>query len=323
MVFSQFHLDSCDHHRIPAYRWSVEHPRGAVLILHGMSEHGQRYARFAEALNKAGYTVMAIDHRGHGPDTPELELGTFAHERGWEKVVEDVDYAWDHLHSFCPGVPLFIFGHSMGSFITQSWLMRKPHHLTGALLSGSNFAPRLLLKLGNLATLIESYRIGRTGCSKLVDTLTFGSYNNAFKPVRTQFDWLSRDSAEVDAYIADKLCGFQCTNGLWLDLFHGLLSISSVSALKKIDSRLPLYITGGDQDPVGQAGKGLQKLADSLSSAGITDITCDIWPNGRHEMLNETNRDEVTAKLLVWLEHHTPDKNKLQMEPEVTQSARD
>lgn len=307
MELKKHYLDSYDHHRIPVYRWFVDNPKGAVLILHGMAEHGQRYERLAGELNQAGYTVMAIDHRGHGPDTPDAGLGTFAPENGWKKVLDDVDQVWEHLRKSCPKVPLFVLGHSMGSFITQGWLMRKPEHVVGAVLSGSNFAPRILLKLGRMVTLMESYRIGTSGCSKLVDTLTFGSYNTAFKPVRTQFDWLSRDPAEVDTYIADEHCGFQCTNSLWLDLFQGLLSISSVSALKNIDSQLPLYILGGDKDPVGQAGKGLRKLAGAMSAAGLTDITTDIWPDGRHEMFNEINRDDVSAKLTTWLDHHTPD----------------
>ncbi|MTI12591.1 alpha/beta fold hydrolase [Sansalvadorimonas verongulae] len=329
MDTSKTFLESCDHHRIPIYQWPLENPRGAILVLHGMAEHGLRYARLAQALNAAGYTVMAINHRGHGEDTPEVGLGTFAPENGWNKVLDDVDRAWSymrksvrkHTHQNSPDTPLFVLGHSMGSFITQAWLMKQPENVAGAVLSGSNFTPATLLKLGRLVTLMESYRIGTSSCSKLVDTLTFGSYNNAFKPVRTSFDWLSRDAAEVDTYIADPLCGFQCTNGLWLDLFQGLLSISSVSALKNIDSQLPLYIVGGDKDPVGQAGKGLRKLAGALVAAGLQDITTDIYPNGRHEMFNETNRDEVTTRLTAWLDNislNIPDHRMHARRPKAT-----
>ena len=324
MDFNKFYLDSCDHHRIPVYQWPVEHPKGGVLVLHGMAEHALRYERLAKALNAAGYSVMAINHRGHGEDTPEMGLGTFAPKNGWSKVIDDIDHTWIYFRKTIrksnPNTPLFVLGHSMGSFITQAWLMSQPKDVAGAILSGSSFAPFTLLKLGRLVTLIESYRIGTASCSKLVDTLTFGSYNNAFKPVRTPFDWLSRDPAEVDAYIADPLCGFQCTNGLWLDLFQGLLSISSISALKNIDSQLPLYIIGGNKDPVGQAGKGLRKLAGAMSAAGVRDITTDIYPDGRHEMFNETNRDEVIAKLTAWLDHHTSKNTRLQTSAETAPS---
>ncbi len=302
MSEQKFFLPSPDQHQIPVRHWPSDNPKAAVLILHGMAEHSARYQQFAQALNKSGYGAMAIDHRGHGSDTPVEKLGHFADHNGWDKVLADIGRAHQHLCNLYPQKPVYIFGHSMGSFITQAWLLNRPAPVRGVILSGSNFAPPLLLKAGRLVAHFESLRQGTNSHSKLIDTLSFGSYNSGLKPVRTPFDWLSRDTTEVDCYINDPCCGFLCSNQLWLDLFSGLISISSVKNLQNIDPRIPFYILGGSGDPVGQKGKGLQKLADTLTKAGIHDVSLDIWPQGRHEMLNETNRDEVTAKILAWLQ---------------------
>ncbi|CAM3695507.1 alpha/beta hydrolase [Parendozoicomonas haliclonae] len=298
-------LDASDFHQIPLHTWQAAAPKATVLILHGMAEHGLRYGRLAETLNQHGYNVAAIDHRGHGQSVHNL-AGIFSTERGWERVLDDVSCAYEHLHENQPELPVFILGHSMGSFITQSWLMQQERKLAGVVLSGSTYNNRILLQLGRMVTRMESLRLGADKTSRLVDLLTFGSYNNGFKPARTPFDWLSADTAEVDAYIADPLCGFQCTNSLWLDLFQGLLSITSLPALQKLDSRLPFYIFGGDRDPVGQNGKGLRKLAHRLTEAGVEHVDLKVWPGGRHEMLNESNRDDVTHQLVQWLDRHIP-----------------
>ncbi len=304
MVLTTQHLEAGDRHQIPLYLWNIEHPKATVLIAHGMAEHSRRYARIAEQLNRAGYNVAAIDHRGHGENShsSHQKQGQFAEEQGWDRVLDDIGTAFDFLQAIHDSSRVFVFGHSMGSFIVQAWLIRDRIKPSGVVLSGSTYNCRPMLHIGRFITWLESCRIGRSGTSRLVSLLTFGSYNNGFKPTRTPCDWLSRDADEVDAYIADPDCGFPCTNSLWLDLFQGLLSITSVPALKKINAGLPIYIMGGSRDPVGRNGRGLQQLANKLASAGINDIELDIWPDGRHEMLNETNRDEVTARLIGWLD---------------------
>ncbi|MCL6269294.1 alpha/beta hydrolase [Sansalvadorimonas sp. 2012CJ34-2] len=302
MSAHELHLQANDGHQITGYHWQQPDSKAVILLLHGMTEHAARYRSFAETLNKAGYSVVAPNHRGHGPHIPQQQLGWFAESNGWQKVLGDISLVHSFVTDLYPDIPVILMGHSMGSFLAQAWLLNRPEPVSGTILSGSNFAPRLLLKLGKLVAILENARQGTNGHSKLIDTLSFGSYNNAFKPVRTPFDWLSRDSAEVNKYIEDPLCGFLCTNVMWLDLFNGLLSITSIKALKNIDNRLPFYIFGGSKDPVGQQGKGLKQLANSLSKAGSDSITLEIWPEGRHEMLNETNRQEVVIKLLQWLD---------------------
>ena len=194
-----------------------------------------------------------------------------------------------------------LFGHSMGSYIGMAYLMQHSCSLQGAVLSGSNYQPVALYKAARLIAGFERWRLGPTGRSRLIDFLSFGSFNKAFKPNRTGFDWLSRDPVEVDRYVTDPLCGFVCTTQLWCDLMDGFQQITPVRNLAQIDADLPLLVIGGDRDPVSQ-GKRLGHLAGALRTAGIKDVELKIYPDARHELLNESNRDEVTHYLRDWLE---------------------
>ena len=307
MVLNTQFLVAGDDHSIPVCHWPCDNPRGVLLILHGMAEHASRYDQLAHTLHQQGYGVMALDHRGHGPQTPPQDRGWFAQERGWDKVLEDVSTTYDHLQHHYPNTPVFLLGHSMGSFIAQSWVIQHhPASLNGVILSGSTYNSKVLLLTGRLLAWLEKTIRGSKGKSPVIDMLTFGSYNSAFKPNRTRFDWLSRDAEAVNQYVADPCCGFLCSNGLWFDLFRALLSISSVSALKEINSQLPFYLTGGEQDPVGRFGKGLRQLKETMHRAGIRNVTLALWPGARHEVLHETSYEQVSACLLKWLDQQVP-----------------
>lgn len=282
--------------------WHLDTPKGFVIINHGMGEYAARYDQLARTLNDYGYTVIAHDHRSHGPETPTDDIGHYADSSGWDRVLSDVQTIYSFIRERSQGRPVFMLGHSMGSFITQAFLIGYRPQLSGCILSASNYAPRPLLHAGRLVARFEAIRQGPRGTSPLINALTFGAYNRSFAPTRTDFDWLSRNADEVDTYIRDPLCGFSCTNQLWLDLFDGLLSINSVSALKKLDSGLPFYVLGGDRDPVGAAGKGLKRLCHKLKTAGIQDVELALYPGGRHEMFNETNSKEVQQQLIAWLD---------------------
>ena len=206
-----------------------------------------------------------------------------------------------HIGQQHPGLPIILLGHSMGSYISQAYLLHHSASLHGAILSGSNFQPVALYRAAQIIARIERARQGLRGRSALIDFLSFGSFNKAFKPNRTKFDWLSRDPVEVDNYINDPLCGFRCTNQLWIDLLGGLQQISKVSNLAQIDPGLPILVMGGDCDPVSE-GKRLKHLAHALREAGCQDVQLTLYPQARHEVFNETNRDEVTADLLAWLD---------------------
>lgn len=280
-------------------------PKAIVHVAHGMAEHAARYARFAEALTAQGYVVYANDHRGHGKtaSTPE-ELGTFGDSGGFRRAVQDLQQLVVYEKAQHPGLPLFLFGHSMGSFLAQAFLIDSGSALRGAILSGSNGKPNLLAQAGRLVARVERRRHGARGKSKLLNTLSFDDFNKAFKPNRTGFDWLSRDEAEVDKYIADPLCGFMVTTQLWVDVLDGTATISDPVAQARIPSDLPVYIFAGSEDPVGGKTRGLDQLISAYKAAGLTDVQHKFYPGGRHEMLNETNRDEVTRDVIAWLDAH-------------------
>ena len=189
----------------------------------------------------------------------------------------------------------------MGSYVAQSYLLHHSASLHGAILSASNFQPPMLYRAASLIARFERWRQGPTGRSALIDWLSFGSFNKAFKPNRTRYDWLSRDPAEVDAYAADPLCGFRCTNQFWIDLLGGLQQISTPANLSQIDASLPILIIGGECDPV-SAGKRLTDLANALRQSGNQSVQLKVYPQARHELFNETNRDAVMADVIAWLE---------------------
>ena len=281
-------------------RWSpAGSPRAAVMIAHGLAEHGARYARLAAALTAAGIVVYAHDHRGHGPACPPADLAFFADRDGWRECLDDIHAVAQAIRAEQPGVPLVFLGHSMGSFMGQTYVAEHGDELAGAVLSGSAGPPPALLRIGKLLLAIERLRVGKRGHSKLIQALMFDGLNKAFEPARTPYDWLSRDPAEVDAYAADPLCGFPLTAQIACDVAGALGELGSDRLAAQVRKDLPLYVFSGERDPVGAKLSG---LIDSYREAGLTRLTTRIYPGGRHEMFNEINRDEVTADLIAWLE---------------------
>ncbi|MEI8255972.1 MAG: alpha/beta hydrolase [Deltaproteobacteria bacterium] len=292
------------------YHWSSDTPstpRAVVHIAHGMAEHAARYARLAEALVAAGYEVYANDHRGHGKTArTEADLGFFAASNGWRRVVDDL---WLHIRTARErhaGVPVVLIGHSMGSFISQQVIIEHGDALAAAVLSGSNGKPPAIAAAGRVVARIERMRLGAHGRSKLLNALSFDDYNKAFRPNRTKFDWLSRDQAEVDKYVADPLCGFMVCTQLWVDLLDVLGDIASPAKQARISPTLPVYIVAGSEDPVGAQTRGLEQLRGAYAAAGLTRVAHRYYPGGRHEIFNETNRDEVTRDLIAWLDGALP-----------------
>lgn len=303
MKHEVFWLDTTDNNLLFVNAWLPSASPSAVIMLsHGMAEHGGRYARLGTALSAAGYALYVHDQRGHGQTAKHGMPGHFADEDGWSRVVDDVANLALDIGQKHPDVPLFLLGHSMGSYIAQAYLMHHGASLQGAILSGSNYNPVSVYRGARLIARLERLRQGKTGRSALIEWLSFGSFNKAFKPTRTRFDWLSRDPEEVDRYVHDPLCGFRCTNQLWLDLLHGLQKISKRSNLAQIDPSLPLLIIGGECDPVSD-GKRLKVLAHVLAEAGHRVLQLKVYPKARHEVFNELNRDEVTRDLIDWLQH--------------------
>lgn len=297
-----FWLDTNDHTRIYVNAWLPSaDPKALLMLCHGMAEHSERYARFAERLCAEGYGVYAHDQRGHGKTAAQGVAGHFASADGWSKVVGDLSNLAQAVSERHPGKPLFLMGHSMGSFIVQAWLMHHGASLQGAILCGSNYQPAKLYHIARLVARFERLRQGPEGRSALIEWLSFGRFNDGLGKTRTPFDWLSRDPQEVDKYIHDPLCGLRCTNQLWVDLLGGLVRISKPANLAQIDPSLPMLIIGGECDPV-SAGKRLKDLAHVLCGVGHQALRLKLYPGARHELLNETNRDEVTRDVLDWLQ---------------------
>ncbi len=305
MLSKNFSFQSGDGTEVFVYHWSPEPDtkvKGMVQIAHGMAETAARYERFAEVLTKNGYLVYANDHRGHGKTAGSLEkVGYLAEEDGFGWMVKDMHQLTTLIKEEHPGLPVFLFGHSMGSFATQRYLMLFGKELKGAILSGSNGAAALLHNLGFMVAGWEVKKKGRKVKSERMNQLSFGSFNNAFKPNRTEFDWLSRDNDEVDKYIKDPYCGDVFTAGFFYDFMKGLKEIDKASNVALIPKDLSIYIFSGGKDPVGGAGKGVNKLYRAYKKQGILDVTVKLYPDGRHEMLNETNREEVMGDVVAWM----------------------
>jgi alpha-beta hydrolase superfamily lysophospholipase len=304
-----FTFDNDTSHGVFVYRWIAKDtaapPRGVLQIAHGMAETAKRYERLARLLTAHGFIVYANDHRGHGrtAGSPE-ELG-WPGKQGFTGMAEDMIQLTKIIRQEHPDLPLFLLGHSMGSFLTQKVMYLAPEPYAGFILSGTN-GPRGLLGLGRSLARLQSLLQGESHPSLLMNAVTFGSFNRNFLPSRTPFDWLSRDEAEVDNYIADPHCGFLCSAGFFYGFFGLLQEIHRPEKMRLIPKDKPVYIFGGDLDPVGLNGAGVRRLVGLYHQLGLEDVEVRLYPGGRHEMLNEINRDEVMSELLNWIERHMP-----------------
>ena len=301
---TRFRLGAADGTSIAVHGWSPRTPATAVVqIAHGIAEHGGRYARLAVALTAAGYEVYAADHRGHGRTAASTaDLGFFAEREGWQKCVDDLWTLNRHIAAEHAGLPIVLLGHSMGSFMAQHFISEHGDALAAVVLSGSSGKPAPQAAALRAVMEIERSRLGPRGRSEVINTLVFGAFNAAFEPARTPFDWLSRDSAEVDKYVADPLCGgFQPSIQLWIDLLDALSEIASPARQSRIPKRLPVYVISGTRDRVSDNSRGLEQLIAAYAVAGLERVTRRLYPEARHELFNEINRDEVTQDLIAWL----------------------
>ena len=302
MLHASFTLTAADGVALFVHGWRPgTTARCVVQIVHGLAEHGARYERLARALTDAGYAVYAADHRGHGRTvrTPE-DFGFFAARDGWGKCLEDLRQVNRRIAADNPGVPLILLGHSMGSLMAQHFIGAQGDALAGVVLSGSSGKPSALAAAGRLIGRLERLRLGRRGHSALMQALSFGAFNKQFAPARTPFDWLSRDAAEVDKYIADPLCGFPASVQLWIDLLDGLGEATSARRQARIPKRLPIYVISGSRDPVGGNTRSVAQLLAAYRRAGLERVAHRFYADARHELFNETNRDEVTRDLIAW-----------------------
>lgn len=290
---------------IYVYRWdaSCNEPVGIVQIFHGMAEHGLRYADFAGYLNSRGITVYAIDQRGHG-NTGEInnDLGHLDDD-GFDGIIRDQQLLSERIRQENPGVPLFVLGHSFGSFIAQEYIQRDASGLSGVILSGSCLMKGMDLKAG-LALAYITRLFGVRKPNRLLDRMSFGSYNRMIPDAPSKFSWLSRDEQQVGKYEADRFCGMVMSTGFFCAFFKGLSRLYHKEGLDRIPKSLPVCILSGSDDPVGKYGSGTSKLCGLYRDLGISYIMFRLYEGARHEVLNETNRKEVYRDISQWIEQH-------------------
>ncbi|MCH1624068.1 alpha/beta hydrolase [Ferdinandcohnia quinoae] len=287
-------------------KWIAEEkPRAIVQIAHGMAEHIERYDEFAKVLVSKGIYVFGNDHRGHGK-TAELNKvsGYFSDEQGFEKVANDMYTLTSMIEKEYPDVPIFLFGHSMGSFLTRRYIQLHGSRLTGAIICGTGGDPGFIGKIGRLIARREAKKHGRITPSPKLNNLVFGNYNKVFRPNRTEFDWLSRDKHEVDKYVEDPSCGGIFTTGFFNDLLEGLAVINDPKNLQLTPTDLPLFFISGSTDPVGNHTKGVLQAYQAYKRVGMKDISYKFYEGARHELLNETNKEEVYVDVIKWIQSH-------------------
>ena len=281
-------------------------PKGILQICHGMCEYVLRYEDFARAMCREGYIVCGNDHIGHGKTAPSDDLlGYTAKNEGAMIMVRDARLLSGIVRNRFPSLPLFLIGHSMGSFIARRYIELHGRELAGAIIVGTG-GPESPTALGKaLAKLIIKTK-GEDHRSKLLDSIAFGSYNKKFKGEKDSASWLTRDKAIREKYVADKYCSFKFTARGFYDLFDLLGSVSSKEWANNLPKELPILIISGDADPVGNYGKGVSAVYDRMENAGMENVTLRLYHGARHELFNETSRDEIISHTLEWIESNLP-----------------
>ena len=278
-------------------QWSVLAPKAAVVIAHGMVEHPARYDDLASFLNANRISVYGICHIGHGEDA---EILNHMGKGGFDRCIANLNYLVK-LARAESRVPVFLLGHSMGSFMSQHYITRYDN-LDGLILSGSTTASPLVKVGAILAKVMCAFSRNKAKPSPFLNSMAFGSYNKAFPDAKTDFDWLSRDEQQVQRYIDDPLCGGICSVSFYRNLTAGMASMGKSSLLKKINKNLPIYIQGGSMDPVSDMGKGLYSLKQQYDALGIKQVKLDVYPEARHEIFNETDREVFYSDIYEWLD---------------------
>lgn len=295
---------------IHAVEWRTEEPPRAVLqIAHGVSEYIARYEPTARWMAERGIAVVGNDHLGHGqsvaPGAPRLFFGP---QNGWPFALDDLRTLHTLELGKFPDIPHFLLGFSMGSFLARSYLIRYPDDFSGAMILGTGQMNAPSLAYCRLIARRELRRVGPEQTSDVVNQLSFDKYNRIFSPTRTAYDWLSADKENVDSYIADPLCGGSASVGLCREILLAMAAIRKPENLRRMNPAVPVLFASGDRDPVGDCGAGVKRAFRSFRRAGVRDVSCRLYPGARHEILNDTCREEVRRDLLAWMEARIPQK---------------
>jgi alpha-beta hydrolase superfamily lysophospholipase len=307
----EFYMESTDEKsRLHAMLWLPDDGtvRAVIQLSHGIAEHIARYDAFARFMADNGFLVAGNSLQGHGLSAAgETGRRVFADKNGWDIAVNDMRALYEKESAEYPGLPYFLLGHSMGSFLARTFIIRFPELLTGCVLSGTGQQPGLLIHVGLAAAGLEKALFG-AGCPSVrLNRLSFGAYNRRIPHHRTPHDWLSRDAEIVDLYEADDACGFVPSAGMFSDMLGGIRFIGKKKNIGRMRKSLPVLMISGVEDPVGDYGKGPKKVRDLFEAAGLPDVTLKLYEGARHEVLNELNRREVFQDILRWLQERMPD----------------
>ena len=299
---TDFWFDSCGAGKLHCCKWTPEgQPKAVLQIVHGIAEFVERYDAFANYLTELGFVVVAEDHMGHGKSVEGGSIQGYFHG-GWFSAVEDTYNLLKATQAEYPQLPYILFGHSMGSFMARTVLCKYPDSgIAGAIICGTGWQPAFALPAVIKAVDMVCKKTGETNPSEKLQGLIFGSYNKKVEHKRTDFDWLTRDNAVVDAYIAHPMCGFTASCGLLREMMKGIHYIEQPKNLAQMRKDLPVFFIAGGDDPVGPYGKGVRKAADVFRKAGMTDVSVKLYPLARHEILNEINREEVYEDISSWI----------------------
>ncbi len=301
MPLEEFEITFKDGSSRKGIAWPINNAKKNIVIATGMEEHARRYEDFAEFLNKKGYSVYVMDHYGQGENVENLEeLGRWE-KSGFRKTVNYFDELITKLRVTCK--PTIIMGHSMGSFIVQDYIQRYSNHVECAIICGSN-GKSISYRLGDRLARIFVNKRNYNKKSKIFHKLAFGGYNKHFKNPRTDFDWLSTNEENVNQYIADPKCGYGSTCGFYKEFFRGLRRLSTPRFLEKIRKDLPILLIAGAEDPVGNYGKGVLKLEKTYAKYKLNNVNTILYPDMRHEILNETNKEVVYEDILKFIENN-------------------
>lgn len=301
-MYQEYTYQSCGAGKINVSKWVPEQEIcGIVQIIHGIAEYSRRYDDFARFLNAQGFLVVAEDHMGHGKSVDET-LGYF--NGGWFSAVDDTYRLMKDTMKEYPDVPYILFGHSMGSFMARTILIKYPDcGIAGAIICGTGWQPTAVLKSGIAISKAVCKLTDRKKPNMMLQKLMFGFYNAHVEHPRTEYDWLTRWESCVDAYVADPLCGFIPTAGLAQDMLCGIDFIQIKDNISKMNKSLPVFFVAGGEDPVGNYGAGVRKTAEMFEKTGMERVATKIYPLCRHEILNEINKNEVYEDLLNWMKN--------------------
>lgn len=304
----EFFFDSKDGiHKLHAIKWipENENPVSILQLVHGMAEHIERYDDFATFMAERNILVVGDDHLGHGKSVAnENDKGYFCDDDAPKVLVEDEHTLQKRMQEEYPGVPYFVMGHSMGSFVTRNYLAQYGAEIQGSVLCGIGMQPKLLLTVSIALTRLLTFFQGKKHVSKFLDYVCFGSYNKEIENPRTGSDWLTHDEACVDAYIQDPDCGFIFTLNGFMTLFHLIKQLHNQTYVNQMPKDLPIFIVAGREDPVGNYGKAVEGVYHAYQDMGMQDVSCRLYENMRHEILNETEKETVYRDLYRWLDRH-------------------